>query len=133
MGTGQVAALVTEARPFDVDLEDLSDEESSIQKLQEELIEVQHDETLRFNFQQQSLGVFRTAEKEKPVLGREAEKVLLQFATTYLCESGFASLAAIKTKSRNRLQPEHDLRVALSTIEPRMDKFTSKFQPQGSH
>ncbi|XP_066945206.1 zinc finger MYM-type protein 6-like [Macrobrachium rosenbergii] len=43
-------------RPFDVQAEDLSEEESSIQNLQEELIEVQHDdETLRFNFERQTL------------------------------------------------------------------------------
>ncbi|XP_066980131.1 general transcription factor II-I repeat domain-containing protein 2B-like [Macrobrachium rosenbergii] len=53
-------------RPFDVQAEDLSEEESSIQNLQEELIEVQHDETLRFNFERQTLGVF--LKKEKPVL-----------------------------------------------------------------
>ena len=71
--------------------------------------------------------------KEKPVLGSEAEKVLLPFATTYLCESGFASLAAIKTKIRNRLQPEHDLRVALSTVEPRIEQLASMIQAHGSH
>ncbi|KAG7164376.1 Zinc finger BED domain-containing protein 5-like 2 [Homarus americanus] len=38
-------------RPFDVQVKDLSEEESSIRSLQEELIEVQHNETLRFNFQ----------------------------------------------------------------------------------
>ncbi|XP_068250344.1 SCAN domain-containing protein 3-like [Palaemon carinicauda] len=60
---------------FDVHTEDLSKEESSIRNLQEELIEVHHDETLHFNFQRQSLGVFRTAvKKEKPVLGGEAVK-----------------------------------------------------------
>ncbi|XP_042221907.1 zinc finger BED domain-containing protein 5-like [Homarus americanus] len=121
-------------RPFDVQVEDLSEEESSILSLQEELIEVQHDETLLFNFQRQSLGVFWTAvKKEKPVLGSEAVKVLLPFAITYLCESGFSALALIKTNSRNRLQPEHDLRVALSTTEPRLEKLTSQIQAQGFH
>ena len=91
-------------RPFDVQAEGLSEEESSIQNLQEELIEVQHDETLRFNFERQTLGVFWTAvKKENPVLGCEAVKMLLPFATTYLCESGFAALTAIKTRYRNRL------------------------------
>ncbi|XP_076065235.1 zinc finger BED domain-containing protein 5-like [Oratosquilla oratoria] len=120
-------------RPFDVHAEDLS-EESSIQNLQEELIEVQHDETLYFNFQRQTLGVFWTAaKKEKPMLGCEAVKMLLPFATTYTCESGFAALTAIKTKRRNRLQPEHDLRVALSRTEPRIEKLISMIQAQGSH
>ena len=120
-------------RPFDVQAEDLS-EEYSIQNLREELIEVQHDETLRFNFERQTLGVFWTAvKKEKPVLGCEAVKMLLPFATTYLCESGFAALTAIKTRYRNRLQPEHDLRVALSKTEPRIEKLSNMIQAQGSH
>ncbi|XP_076049733.1 zinc finger BED domain-containing protein 5-like [Oratosquilla oratoria] len=91
-------------RPFDVHAEDLSEEESSIHNLQEELIEVQNDETLHFNFQHQILGVFWTTVKiEKPVLGCETVKVFLPFATTYLYESGFAALTAIKAKHRSRL------------------------------
>lgn len=71
-------------RPFNVDIKDLSEEEAAIQNLQEVLIEVQRDETFCFNFQQRSLGVFWTVvKKEKPVLGREAEKVLLLLTTTY--------------------------------------------------
>ncbi|XP_068250356.1 zinc finger BED domain-containing protein 5-like [Palaemon carinicauda] len=86
--------------PFDVHAEDLSKEESSIRNLQEELIEVQHDETLHFNFQRQLLGVFWTAvKKEKPVLGGDAGKVSLPFATTYLCESEFAALTALTIKT----------------------------------
>ncbi|XP_076062445.1 protein FAM200B-like [Oratosquilla oratoria] len=37
-------------RPFEVHAEDLSEEESSVHNLQEKLVEVQHDETLDFNF-----------------------------------------------------------------------------------
>ena len=68
---------------YDVQMEDLSEEESSIRNLEEELIEVQHNETIRFNFKQQSLGMSWTAvKKKKPVLGSEAEKGFLPFATT---------------------------------------------------
>ncbi|XP_076043774.1 SCAN domain-containing protein 3-like [Oratosquilla oratoria] len=110
-----------------------------LEKLSEEFdrghfVEVQHDETLHFNFQRQPLGVFCTAvKKEKPMLGCEAVKVLLHFATTYLCESGFAALTVIKTKYRNWLRLEHDLIVALSKTEPRIEKLSSMMQTQGSH
>ena len=38
--------------------------------------------------------------------------------TTYLCECGFSTLLQLKPKQRNRLDTEHDLRVALSTVLP---------------
>uniref|UniRef100_A0A3B5BNZ8 HAT C-terminal dimerisation domain-containing protein n=1 Tax=Stegastes partitus TaxID=144197 RepID=A0A3B5BNZ8_9TELE len=43
---------------------------------------------------------------------------LLPFTTTYMCEKGFSSLAAIKTKSRSRMDAEPDLRLQLTTMEP---------------
>jgi len=50
--------------------------------------------------------------QEKPVLGSEAVKVLLPFATTCLCKLGFSVLwLSSKQKNINWLQPEHYLRV----------------------
>ena len=54
-------------------------------------------------------------------LSKKALEVLVPFDTSYLCEQGFSCLLHIKTKSRNRLNSEHDMRVALSTISPRCD------------
>ena len=44
-----------------------------------------------------------------------------------------AALAVLKTKNRNRLQSKDDLRVTLSTTEPRLEKLASHTQDQGSH
>ena len=63
----------------------------------------------------------------------QATKAFLPFPTTYLCEAGFSALAMIKTKYRNQLQPEDDLRCALTTIDPNFDKLVAKVQGQGSH
>ena len=61
-------------------------------------------------------------------------KVLLPFVTTYLCEQGFSALTVIKTKARNRLEPDHDMRIALSKIEPRIeDIINKKMQFHHSH
>ena len=66
-------------------------------------------------------------------LCKPAATALLPFPTTYLCESGFSTLTMIKTKYRNRLQPEDDIRCALATIIPEFDKLVKQVQGQGSH
>lgn len=58
----------------------------------------------------------------------------LPFATTYLCESGFSSLAYLKSKYRSRLQPESDMAVRLtSSISPRIGRLCATHQDQSSH
>lgn len=102
--------------PFNANVEDLSDD---IPGLQEELLELQAEEFSRQNFKTSTLTEFWTAvKKDKKAIGAAAMRVLIQFSTTYLCEQGFSALTAIKTKQRNRLQPEEDMRVCLSTVVP---------------
>ncbi|KAJ4941484.1 hypothetical protein JOQ06_011363 [Pogonophryne albipinna] len=70
---------------------------------------------------------------EYPSLSESAIKVLLQFPTSYLCELAFSSLAYVKNNTRTRLSVEQDLRVALSTIPPRIKRLCSQKQAQVSH
>lgn len=42
-------------------------------------------------------------------LGGKAHRVPIQFATKYLCETGFSSLLSIKTNSQNRLIPKVEI------------------------
>lgn len=62
-----------------------------------------------------------------------ALKALLPFPSTYLCETGFSSMSIIKTKHRNSMDIRSPLRVALSTIEPRLDKLVSNKRAHSSH
>ncbi|GBP10789.1 Zinc finger BED domain-containing protein 5 [Eumeta japonica] len=48
-----------------------------------------------------------------PMLGKMALNILLPFPTTYLCETGFSTYAATKTKYRNRLDVEPDMRLTV--------------------
>ena len=41
-------------------------------------------------------------------------KIIVPFATTYFCETGFSTLVSLKTKPRNRLDPGDDMRVAIT-------------------
>ena len=68
-----------------------------------------------------------------PQLAESALNILVPFATTYLCESGFSTLVSIKTKPRNRLDPEDDMRVAITKKEPRFKLIIEKMQQQKSH
>ena len=102
---------------------------------QEELIDLQEDQVQKQHFENLQCSKFWTQLKDRPILTREAKKALLPFPTTYLCEQGFSSLVAIKTKARNRLDPQHDLRCALTmNIKPRFENYVQKMkQFQGSH
>ncbi|XP_068246495.1 SCAN domain-containing protein 3-like [Palaemon carinicauda] len=122
--------------PLHIEAEDLPDEIANISKLQEELIEIQNDATSHYDFKRlkESLSSFWIkVHKEKPNLGGEALKTLIPFATTFLCEAGFSALTVIKTKYRNHLQPEDDLRCILSTKSPRFEELTKTIQCQESH
>ncbi|XP_049742807.1 SCAN domain-containing protein 3 [Elephas maximus indicus] len=103
--------------------------------LQNKLLELATDEGLKMNFENTaSLASFWIKVKnEYPELAEIALKTLLLFPSTYLCEAGFSTLSIIKTKHRNSLNIHYPLRVALSSIQPRLDKLTSKKQAHLSH
>ena len=60
-----------------------------------------------------------------PLLARVALEFLTPFPTTYLCELGFSAMLQIKTKARNRLSLEPDLRLALTKKIPRVERLVS--------
>ncbi len=89
-------------------------------KAEDELLELSSDRTLRMRFNQQGPAEFwPTVEKEYREIALQAMRILLPFPTTYLCETSFSAMMAIKTKYRARLNMEDDLRVCLSPITPR--------------
>lgn len=105
--------------------------------LQTQLVELASDGSLQFAFRKTDLSSFWIqTRQEYPELADRATKFLLPFSTTYLCESGFSTVTATKTKSRNRLTTASlcaTLRVALSPIPPRLDILISERQSQISH
>uniref|UniRef100_A0A0L8I895 BED-type domain-containing protein n=1 Tax=Octopus bimaculoides TaxID=37653 RepID=A0A0L8I895_OCTBM len=52
------------------------------------------------------------------------------FGSTYLCAAAFSIVVAVKTKYRNRLNVERDIRCALSDIQPCMKDLVAKKQCQ---
>jgi zinc finger BED domain-containing protein 5/7/8/9 len=101
---------------------------------QEKLLELSCDSTLKSEFKSRLLIEFwLCALKEYPNLATRAITVLIPFATTYLCERGFSTLTNMKTKYRNKLHVEADLRLALSKISPNFQHLCARKQAQVSH
>lgn len=101
---------------------------------EDQFIDMTSDSTLRLRFTTQTLSEFWLGvEREHPLIGQKAVGILLPFATSYLCEIGFSAVASLKTKYRSRLNVEHELRVAVSSLQPRFQKMCSGKQAHCSH
>lgn len=95
--------------------------------IKDDHIELRHNHGTQMEFTSGQLEYFWASQLEAySVLAKKALEMLVPFATTYLCERGFSYLLHIKTKSRNRLNSEHDMRVALGTKTPRFDAIKKK-------
>ncbi|XP_028966643.1 protein ZBED8-like [Galendromus occidentalis] len=78
--------------PFSFDMERFSDDET----LEDELIELRVDRALAMEIKIKSLEEFWSSIRAGyPRLAEKALRVLLPFATTYLCESGFSTLLTL--------------------------------------
>ncbi|CAM4553047.1 unnamed protein product [Lepidochelys olivacea] len=103
--------------------------------MEDKRLKLAADERLKMSFETTtSLASFWIKVKaEYPELTEIALKTLLPFPSTYLCKSGFLTMSVIKTKYRNSMDSHSPLRVALSSIKPRLDKLTKKKQAHLSH
>jgi len=90
------------------------------------------DSTRRIQFTSNSM-CFGLEWSGLPTTRPRAMGILLPFATSYLCETGFSAVAAIKTKYRSKLNIENELRVAISNQQPRFDKICKIKQAHTSH
>uniref|UniRef100_A0A671YYZ8 Uncharacterized protein n=1 Tax=Sparus aurata TaxID=8175 RepID=A0A671YYZ8_SPAAU len=79
------------------------------------LVDIASDGTLRTTFREKGLTDFWLhIQPEHPELADSALKLLMPFPTTYNCEVGFSSLVGLKTKQRNRINVDYDMRLKLS-------------------
>ena len=70
---------------------------------------------------------------EYPDLHEIVMRFLLCFSTTYLCETAFSAMTVLKTKQRNRLPLSDCLRLAITSIHPRIYKLTDRKRQQNFH
>ena len=111
--TGDLKVAAWILNPFSIDINCIDDGDLA----KDDIIDIRTKEMLKFQFNSKGLGEFWCSLKlVYPRLAKLAMAVLIPLVTTYLCESGFSGLVNLKTKNRNRLDIQHDMRIALSKI-----------------
>ncbi|KAL4113309.1 hypothetical protein QTP88_016958 [Uroleucon formosanum] len=116
--------------PFLADIQNLQP------SIQEELLEVKHNEEAKIDFKHNGYELFWLKQKSMyPQLWKEVELLIMAFPSTYLVEKGFSAVQQLLTKSRNKLEicERGDLRLMLTSIEPDIISLAGNHQPQGSH
>jgi len=113
--------------PFEVDFS----KTSIISKDESKLIELSCNRSLKSKLELAEFWLHIS--KKYIALSGRAVSVLLSYChlrrhTPIYVESWFSDMTAIKTKYRNSLNVSDDLRLCLSQIKPRMDKFLSNTQ-----
>lgn len=102
--------------------------------LKSDLLELNSNSSAKLKFNDTKLTNFwHEMRSEHQTLCDVALKKLLPFSTTYLCEKGFSALTYIKTKHRSRLHPESDLMLAVTSLQPRIQRLVDQKQAQISH
>lgn len=107
--------------PFALAVEDLPSTDHSIQ---EQFIDLINDRGAKLAFPEMCCTHFWIEMAQSyPNGAKMALKLLIPFATTYECEAAFPTLLNFKLKSRDRLNVTHDMRVALSKTQPKIEEL----------
>ena len=114
--------------PFNTDIDPYEEEAEELAELK-----VSTAMKLAFKHKEDISSFWLSAREAFPIMSQKASVMLVQFATTYLCESGFSDLSVIKTKARNRLDVRSDMRLAISKTEPNIMSLVQAQQEQPSH
>ena len=101
----------------------------TIQVIQEEFTKLTNDSLTKDEFHSCKLEEFWVKMQHcYPRIGIQALNILVPFSSTYLCECGFSALLTIKSKARNRLHVQSDIRCVLSTTLPDFEKLVAEKQ-----
>lgn len=88
-----------------------------------EFLGLREDTNLKTIFARQDNGNLWVSLRNKySILSRRALSFLTQFQSTYFCEVGFSAMAVTKTKYRNKLAVDSDMRCCLSSTLPLIAK-----------
>ncbi|XP_071053624.1 zinc finger BED domain-containing protein 5-like [Onthophagus taurus] len=103
-------------------------------KEREPLIDISTDSVLKCAFERKGLLEFWIKlYAEYPEISTRAIRILLPFVSTYLCEHSFSIYVATKTKYRNRLDAENEMRLQITNILPDFNILCKGKQAHPSH
>lgn len=100
-------------------------------QVENEILKLKSDIFLKSRASSQSSFWNLLPEEKYPCLWKCAAYLTTFFGSTYLCETTFSTMNAIKTKYRSRLTNDHlaaCLRIAVSTFEPQYEKLAESMQ-----
>ena len=93
------------------------------EEVQDELLDLRNGSASREVLMEKSLSQFYcTMLRSYPKVSTEALRVIVPFASTYLCETGFSAFVHIKSKARYQLNVEDDMGLSISKTQPRYFK-----------
>ena len=99
-----------------------------------DIIELQESKVQKLFFNSINLETFWCQQMESyPRIAKVALDVLTSFVITYLRERAFSTLVEGKTKKRNMLACENDLRIAVSETKPRISQLVARKEQQKAH
>ncbi|CAI9718247.1 domain-containing 3-like [Octopus vulgaris] len=104
---------------------------------QEELSELQHDESVKtlFKLKGTKMWLYDEVERKYPKISTSARELLIPFPSSYLVECGFSAVDNLLEAKRNRLEitKRGDLRLKLTKLSPQIKNLCCMHQAQGSH
>ena len=115
----------------------LSDLSAVSEQYQQELCELQQDESVKtlFKIKGSLMWLSQECKKKYPRCAALASQKLISFPSSYLVECGFSVVADLLHAKRNQLEITKlgDLRLKLTKLEPRIKQLCSQHHAQGSH
>ena len=115
----------------------LMDVSDATMQYQEELSELQHDESVKtlFKLKGTKMWLYDEVERKYPNISASARALLIPFPSSYLVECGFSAVDNLLEAKRNRLEitKRGDLRLKLTKLSPRINDMCRMHQAQASH
>ena len=115
----------------------LADVSEAAFRYQQELSEIQYDESLKTLFKLKGINMWLSSQVERkyPNICTSARELLIPFPSSYLVECGFSAVGILLDGKRNRLgiTKRENLRLKLTKLSPRIKDLCRQHQVQGSH